>query len=118
MKRIITYQEQPDGKLLITTVSGLTDRYFSYKIPRGYGYLDEDVAIPEEQSGKKLKMYYNKDMQCIESYEYQDLTFDDYNAETQIAILKQENADLKQENELSQQAIMELYELIAGGEKQ
>ena len=117
MKRIITYTSQGDGKLLITSISELTDRYFSYKIPEGYGYLDEDAKIPPEQEGKKLKIYYNRDMQSIDSYEYEDLTFDDYDDATKIELLKEENAALKQDNELSQQAIMEIYEIIAGGDQ-
>lgn len=115
MKRIITYTTQSDGKHLITSIGELSDRYFSYKIPQGYGYLDEDVQIPEEQEGKKLKIYYNRDMQSIDSFEYEDLTFEDYDDATKIKLLKEENAALKQDNELSQQAIMEIYELIAGG---
>ena len=116
MKRIITYKEQSDGKLLITSISDLTDRYFSYKIPRGYGYLDENAEIPQQQPGKKLNIYYNRELQCISGYEYEDMQFDDYEDAVKISLLREENAALRQDNELSQQAIMELYEMINGGD--
>ena len=79
------------------------------------GFIDSGYIDPAPVEGKKVELFYNSETEIVE-VEYSDIEFEDLSPMSRIDVLKKENAQLKADNDLAQEAIMELYELMVGGE--
>ena len=77
-------------------------------------FISADYTDPTPISGKKVSLFYNPETGLVE-VEYSDITFEDLSPTQKIEALKAENEQLKADNELAQEAVIELYELIIGG---
>ena len=113
MKRIVHFSIETDGRKRVQSISAPIDET-KIDLSENMGFIDAGYSDPEMIEGKKVTLYYNSDTELVE-VEYSDITFDDLTPVEQIEYLKKENTQLKSDNQLAQDAVMELYELMLGG---
>lgn len=112
MKRIVTFIVE-NGRNKIQSISApMRAEDISVDLdPSTYGVVDANFIAPQGVDGKKTLMYYNADTQMIE-FEYVDIGFEDLNPQQRIEFLKEENAKLKEELNLTQTALFDLDRLV------
>ena len=115
MKRIVTFSVEADGRKRVQSISAPVDETKIDYLSDNLGFIDSGYRDPENIEGKKIALYYNAEMQVIE-VEYSDIQFEDLDPVSQIKALKEENTRLEAENLITQDAVMEMYELLLGGE--
>lgn len=122
MKRIVTFSVEADGRKRVQSISAPVDETKIDTLSDTMGFIDSGYADPQPIEGKKVSLFYNSETQMIE-VEYSDIQFEDLDPISQIKALKAENealheknAQLKEENLMTQDAVMEMYELMLGGE--
>lgn len=116
MKRIVTFSVETDGRKRVQSISAPLDETKIDTLSENTGFIDAGYVDPAPVEGKKAELFYNSDTEIVE-VEYSDIEFEDLDPISRIAALKNENAQLKADNELTQEALMEVYELIVGGEE-
>lgn len=116
MKRIVTFSVETNGRKRVQSISAPLDETKIDTLSENMGFIDSGYLDPAPVEGKKVELFYNSDMEIVE-VEYSDIEFEDLDPISRIAALKDENAQLKSDNELTQEALMEVYELIVGGEE-
>lgn len=116
MKRLVTFCIDENGRKKVQSISApLNETDIDLELDtRTYGVIDADYVDPLPIDGKKMILYYNSDTQLIET-EYSDIGYEDLNPQEKIEFLKEENANLKAELELTQMALFELDWMINGG---
>ena len=122
MKRIVTFTEQGDGRKLITSISAPVREEDIKEISSTMGLISSNFIDPVVVAGKRTQLYYNPETELVE-VEYLDIQFEDLDPISQIKVLKAENealheknTQLEEENLVTQDAVMEMYELMLGGE--
>lgn len=115
MKRIVYFSIESDGRKRVQSISAPVDETKIGELSDNMGYIDAGYRDPESIKGKKVALYYNSETHLIE-VEYSDMQFEDLDPISQIKVLKEKNEKLEAENLTAQDAVMELYELILGGE--
>ena len=122
MKRIVTFSVETDGRKRVQSISAPVDETKIDTLSENMGFIDAGYLDPAPVEGKKVELFYNSDMEIVE-VEYSDIEFEDLDPISRISALKEENdslksanAQLKADNELTQEALMEVYELVVGGE--
>ena len=115
MKRIVSFSVDTDGRKRVQSISAPIDESKIDSLSDRMGFIDANYRDPSPIEGKKITLYYNSETQLIE-VEYSDLQFEDLDPITQIKVLKEKNAQLEADNLVTQDALMEMYELILGGE--
>ena len=122
MKRVVTFSIEADGRKRVQSISAPIDETKIDTLQDNMGYIDENYIDPQVIEGKKVSLFYNDVSQMIE-VEYSDVQFEDLTPIDQIKYLKAENEALRKENArieennlVTQDAIMEIYELVVGGE--
>ena len=122
MKRIVTFSVEPDGRKKVQSISVPVNENSIERLSESTGFIDAGFVYPESVEGKKVSLYYNSDTQLIE-VEYSDIQFEDLDPMEQIKVLKAENealiaknVQLEADNLTTQDAVMEMYELMLGGE--
>lgn len=116
MKRLVFFSIEDDGRKRVQSISAPIDETKIDKLDENMGFIDAGYVDPEVREGQKVTLYYNADTELVE-VEYSPITFDDLTPAEKLEYLQKENSTLREENELSQQAIMELYELLVGGDE-
>ena len=123
MKRIVTFSIEEDGRKRVQSISAPVDETKIDTLSDNMGFINSGYVDPAPIEGKKTLLYYNSETEVVE-VEYSDIQFDDLDPISKIVALKLENDSLKAanaqlgaDNELTQEALMELYELITGGDK-
>ena len=123
MKRIVTFSVEADGRKRVQSISAPVNETKIDTLSENMGFIDSGYIDPAPVEGKKVELFYNSDTEIVE-VEYSDIEFEDLDPISRIAALKEENdslksanAQLKADNELTQEALMEVYELIVGGEE-
>lgn len=123
MKRIVTFSIEEDGRKRVQSISAPVDETKIDTLSDNMGFINSGYVDPAPIEGKKILLYYNSETEVVE-VEYSDIQFDDLDPISKIVALKLENDSLKAtnaqlgaDNELTQEAIMELYELITGGDE-
>lgn len=116
MKRIVTFSVEVDGRKRVQSISTPVDETKIDTLSDTMGFIDAGYTDPAPIEGKKVALYYNAGTQLVEA-EYSDIEFEDLDPISQIKFLKAEKEALKTENEqlktdvqLTQDAVMELYE--------
>ena len=115
MKRIVTFSVEKDGRKRVQSISAPINENKIDNLSNNMGFIDAGYTDPAPVEGKKIALYYDSDSELIE-VKYSDIEFEDLSPMSRIDVLKKENAQLKADNDLAQEAIMELYELMVGGE--
>lgn len=122
MKRIVTFSVEADGRKRVQSISVPVDETKIDTLSDTMGFIDSGYTDPQPIEGKKVALFYNAETQMIE-VEYSDIQFEDLDPINQIKALKAENealheknAQLEEENLITQDAVMEMYELMLGGE--
>ena len=122
MKRIVTFSVEADGRKRVQSISAPVDETKIDTLLDTMGFIDSGYVDPQPIEGKKVALFYNAETQMIE-VEYSDIEFEDLDPISQIKALKAENealheknAQLEEENLITQDAVMEMYELMLGGE--
>lgn len=122
MKRIVTFSVEADGRKRVQSISAPVDETKIDTLSDTMGFIDAGYVDPQPIEGKKVALYYNAETQVVE-VEYSDIQFEDLDPISQIKVLKAENealheknAQLEEENLVTQDAVMEMYELMLGGE--
>ena len=122
MKRIVTFSVEADGRKRVQSISAPVDETKIDTLSDTMGFIDSVYGDPQPIEGKKVALFYNAETQMIE-VEYSDIEFEDLDPISQIKALKAENealheknAQLEEENLITQDAVMEMYELMLGGE--
>lgn len=116
MKRLVTFYVDANGRNRVQSISAPmpTDEISLDLDPTMFGLIDEEYTDPILIDGKKIELYYNAITQMIET-EYVDIGYEDLSPQEKIEFLKEENANLKAELELTQMALFELDWMINGG---
>lgn len=121
MKRIVTFSVEADGRKRVQSISAPVDETKIDNISGNMGFIDSGYTDPEYAEGKKAVLYYNAETQLIE-VEYSDIQFKDLDPMAQIDYLKAENEaltaknkQLEADNLMTQDAVMEMYEIMLGG---
>lgn len=116
MKRLVTFCIDENGKKRVQSISApIAETDIDLELDTNvYGLIDAVYVDPLPIEGKKMILYYNSDTQLIET-EYNDIGYEDLNPQEKIEFLKEENANLKAELELTQMALFELDWMINGG---
>lgn len=122
MKRIVTFSIEKDGRKRVQSISAPVDETKIDTLSDNMGLIDAGYVDPAPIDGKKIGLFYNSETEIVE-VEYSDIEFEDLDPLSKIAALKEENdslksanAQLKADSELTQEALMEVYELVVGGE--
>lgn len=122
MKRIVTFSIEKDGRKRVQSISAPVDETKIDTLSDNMGLIDAGYVDPAPIDGKKIELFYNSETEIVE-VEYSDIEFEDLDPLSKIAALKEENdslksanAQLKADSELTQEALMEVYELVVGGE--
>ena len=115
MKRLVSFSVEADGRKRVQSISIPVDEAKIDNLSDKMGYIDAGYRDPEPIEGKKVTLYYNSETHLIE-VEYSDIQFEDLDPIEQIRVLKEENARLEADNLTTQDAVMEMYELLLGGE--
>lgn len=115
MKRLVTFYIDENNRKRIQSISApMLEKDIDLELdPNVYGLIDEQYVDPLPIDGKKIELYYNSDTQMIET-EYVDIGYEDLTPQEKIDYLKEENANLKAELELTQMALFELDWTING----
>lgn len=116
MKRVVTFSLEQDGRKRVQSISAPLDETKIDNLPENTAFIDSGYVDPVSIDGKKTNLYFNSDTGLID-VEYSDIQFEDLDPMARIDALKKENAQLKADNELTQEALMEVYEMIVGGEE-
>lgn len=116
MKRLVTFCIDENGKKRVQSISApIAETDIDLELDTNvYGLIDAVYVDPLPIEGKKMILYYNSDTQLIET-EYTDIGYEDLSPQEKIEFLKEENANLKAELELTQMALFELDWMINGG---
>ncbi len=114
MKRLVTYTLLEDGRKKIVSISAPIEDNIDIGFGENCGFIDNDFIMPEAIEGKKTELYYDEASQSV-LVDYVDITFEDLTPIDQVKYLKEENANLKAELELTQMALFELDWMINGG---
>lgn len=127
MKRIVTFSVEADGRKRVQSISAPVDETKIDTLSDNMGFIDSGYTDPQPIEGKKVALFYNAETQLVE-VEYSDIEFEDLDPINQIKYLKAEKEALKAENDqlkadvqLTQDAVMELYEgmiMLSGMEVQ
>lgn len=115
MKRIVTFSVESDGRKRVQSISAPIDETKIDNLSGNKGFIDAGYRDPNPIEGKKLTLYYNSDTNLIE-VDYSDIQFEDLEPLEQIKVLREKNEQLEADNLILQDAVMEMYELILGGE--
>ena len=117
MKRIVNYRKVNDKYEVIYISNPVYDEIANQMVldNDNCGTISGDFEYPPIVENKSIKLYFNKETSTIE-YEYIDVDFESLPTNKKIEMLKKENADLKYELELTQQALFELDAYVSGDE--
>lgn len=122
MKRVVTFSIEADGRKRVQSISAPVDETKIDTLSDDMGFIDSGYTDPTPIEGQKIALYYNAETQLIE-VEYSNIEFDDLDPINQIKYLKAEkealqaeNTQLKTDIQLTQDAVMEMYEIMLGGE--
>lgn len=115
MKRLVTFYIDENNRKRVQSISApMLEKDIDLELDSNmYGLIDEQYTDPLPIDGKKIELYYNSDTQMIET-EYVDISYEDLTPQEKIDYLKEENANLKAELELTQMALFELDWAING----
>lgn len=118
MKRIINYKKTRDNKYEVIYISNPVSNEIAEKMSSRDNCAIINVnefVYPPKVEGKIIKLYYNKDVNIIET-EYVDIDFDQLPTNYKLELIKKENEDLKAELKLTQDALFELDAYISNNE--
>lgn len=117
MKRVVNYRKVNDKYEVIYISNPVSDEIANQMVldNDNCGVISGDFEYPPIVENKSIKLYFNKETSTIE-YKYIDVDFESLPTNKKIEMLKKENADLKYELELTQQALFELDAYVSGDE--